>query len=166
MAYNIQPDGVLTHTADDGVIMEMIAEKSRMAYSASGLLGIPSSSNLGLAKKVESGLTFSALEKLSKATGLSIELLRIAVRITPRTMTRRRSENRLSPEESDRLVSVSRLMAMTFELFEGNKARALKWFTSPKRALGGRSPLETASTEVGSREVENLIGRLEHGVFS
>ena len=146
--------------------MVLIAEKTRTLYSAGRLLGINSSSNLGLAKKVESGLTFSALEKLSKGTGLSIDSLRVAVRITPRTMTRRRSENRLSPEESDRLVSVSRLMALTFELFEGNKAAALRWFTSPNLALGSRSPLETASTEVGSREVENLIGRLEHGVFT
>lgn len=146
--------------------MALVAEKKRAAYSASRLLGIAPGSNLSLAKRVESGLTFSALEKLSRVSGLSMDNLRVAVRIAPRTMTRRRSENKLSPEESDRLVSVSRLMALTFELFEGNKTGALHWFTSPKRALGSRSPLETASTEVGSREVENLIGRLEHGVFS
>jgi uncharacterized protein (DUF2384 family) len=34
------------------------------------------------------------------------------------------------------------------------------------RALGGRSPLDFAQTEPGAREVENVIGRLEHGVFS
>ena len=32
--------------------------------------------------------------------------------------------------------------------------------------LGDVSPLEYAKTEVGAREVENLLGRIEHGVFS
>jgi len=36
----------------------------------------------------------------------------------------------------------------------------------PNRALGNLSPLEMAATETGAREVENLMGRLEHGVFS
>ena len=65
-----------------------------------------------------------------------------------------------------RLVSVSRLLAQTFELFEGNAEAGLHWFQSPNRALGGLSPIEAAATETGTREVENLIGRLEHGVFT
>jgi putative toxin-antitoxin system antitoxin component (TIGR02293 family) len=42
----------------------------------------------------------------------------------------------------------------------------LHWLNSPNHGLGGRTPLQMAQTEAGSREVENLIGRLEHGVFS
>lgn len=146
--------------------MSLILENYGPAYSAAKLLGLNSPNNFRLAKKVEAGLNFSAFENLSKSSGLSVEKLRVAVRITPRTMTRRRNENKLSAEESDRLVSVSRLLAQAFELFEGNKVSAIRWMSSPKRAFGGLSPLEMASTEVGSREVENLLGRLEYGVYS
>ena len=146
--------------------MSLVLEKNRPVFTAAKLLGINSSDNLRLARQVESGLNFASLERLSRSTGLSMDRLRVAVRITPRTMTRRRSEKKLSPEESDRLVSVSRLLALAFELFEGDREAAVRWFTSPNRALAMRSPLETASTEVGSREVEYLIGRLEHGVYS
>jgi putative toxin-antitoxin system antitoxin component (TIGR02293 family) len=52
------------------------------------------------------------------------------------------------------------------ELFEGDVAGAVRWLASAKRALGGQAPLTYSRTEVGAREVENLIGRLEHGVFS
>jgi putative toxin-antitoxin system antitoxin component (TIGR02293 family) len=134
--------------------------------SMKSLLGIDTADNLKLAKKVESGLPFDAFERVGRVSGLPLESLRTAVRIAPRTLTRRRQENRLSPEESDRLVSVSRLLSLTIELFEGDIQAALDWFTSKNRALGGISALEAASTEVGSREVEALIGRLEHGVFS
>ena len=136
------------------------------AYSVEKLLGIKTADNLKLAERVEAGFSFDALERLGKTTGLPLERLRVAVRITPRTLTRRKKEKKLSPEESDRLVSVSRLLAQTFELFEGNEEAGIRWFTSPNRALDGQSPLEVAATETGTREVENLIGRLEHGVFT
>jgi len=143
-------------------------EKSskQTAYSVEKLLGIKTADNLKLAERVEAGFSFDALERLGKTTGLPLERLRVAVRITSRTLTRRKKEKKLSPEESDRLVSVSRLLAQTFELFEGNEEAGMRWFTSPNRALGGQSPLEVAATETGTREVENLIGRLEHGVFT
>lgn len=147
-----------------GTLEKVILPQSK--YTAEKLLGIASVDNLRLAKKIEAGFSFGALERLGKTTGLPLELLRVAVRITPRTLTRRRHEKKLSPEESDRLLSVSRLLAQTFELFEGDKMVANHWFVSPNRALGMTSPIELAATEIGAREVENLIGRLEHGVFT
>ena len=45
-----------------------------------------------------------------------------------------------------------------------NNAR--QWLTSPQYGLGGAVPLEYAETEVGAREVEDLLGRIEHGVYS
>jgi putative toxin-antitoxin system antitoxin component (TIGR02293 family) len=150
--------------------MPIVSEKTKLSaqsrYTVEKLLGIKTADNLKLAERVEAGFSFDALERLSKTTGLPLERLRVAVRITPRTLTRRKKEKKLSPEESDRLVSVSRLLAQTFELFEGNEEAGIRWFTSPNRALGGQSPLEVAATETGTREVENLIGRLEHGVFT
>lgn len=149
-------------------IMSTALEKNRSSrpYTAGKLLGIKVANNLKMVQKIESGLPFGTFERLGRVTGLPLDRLRVAVRITPRTLTRRKNENKLSPEESDRLVSVSRLLAQAFELFEGNKAAAVRWFTSPNRALGMKIPLEVAATEVGAREVEDLIGRLEHGVFS
>ncbi len=146
--------------------MSVVRQKTFATYSVQKLLGLKTVDNFRLSRQVESGFGFDTFERLSKSTGLSMDKLRLAIRISPRTMTRRKIEKRLSPQESDRLVSVSRLLAQAFELFEGNKPSAIRWFISPKRAFGGLSPLEMASTEVGSREVENLIGRLEYGVYS
>jgi uncharacterized protein (DUF2384 family) len=38
--------------------------------------------------------------------------------------------------------------------------------TRPARALDGQTPLDFAGTEAGAREVESLIGRLEHAVYT
>lgn len=135
-------------------------------YSMKKLLGVNVSDNINLIEKIEKGLPFNAFVRLGRNTGISLDNLRVAVGIKPRTLTRRRQSKKLTSEESDRLVSVYRLLAQTLELFEGNQDAARRWFTSSNRALGGRSPLEVSATETGTREVENLIGRLEHGVFT
>jgi putative toxin-antitoxin system antitoxin component (TIGR02293 family) len=72
----------------------------------------------------------------------------------------------LQPDESDRLLRVSRVFARAIELFEGDDRAARHWLSTPQRALGGAVPLTLAKTKVGAREVERLVGRLEHGVFS
>ena len=59
-----------------------------------------------------------------------------------------------------------RVFGKALELFEGDARAAERWLSSPRRALGGATPLELARTEDGAGEVEALIGRLEHGVFS
>ena len=83
-----------------------------------------------------------------------------------RTMTRRKSEGRFLPEESDRLLRAARLFGKTLELFEGDRDAATEWLTTAQSALGGGVPLDLARSEVGAQEVERLVGRLEHGVFA
>lgn len=59
---------------------------------------------------------------------------------------------------------VARVIARAIELFEGDRAAARIWLTTHHRALGDHTPLEFAKTDVGAIEIENLIGRLEHGI--
>lgn len=130
------------------------------------LLGIKSSNTIHLVRAIERGFSFGTLEKVRRETGLPLERLASSIGVSPRTLSRRKKEKKLTAAESDRLVSVSRLLTQAVELFEGDKEKAFRWFVQPNRALGNSTPLEMAATETGAREVENLIGRLEHGVFS
>ena len=47
----------------------------------------------------------------------------------------------------------------------GNPKSAVEWLTSPKRMLGGDTPLEHACTHEGATDVIDFIGRIEHGIF-
>jgi putative toxin-antitoxin system antitoxin component (TIGR02293 family) len=86
--------------------------------------------------------------------------------IPPRTLQRRKATGRLEPDESDRLLRLSRVYGKAIELFEGNNRATLDWLQSPLPALDGASPLSMTKTEPGAHEVERLIDRLEYGVFS
>lgn len=135
-------------------------------FTINNLLGIEATDTAQLVREIERGFEFGTLERVRRATGLPLDQLATSIGISPRTLTRRKKNSKLKAWESDRLVSISRLLASALELFEGDAEKASRWFIAPNRALGDVSPLEMAATETGAREVENLIGRLEHGVFS
>jgi putative toxin-antitoxin system antitoxin component (TIGR02293 family) len=128
------------------------------------LLGIRAHSVLALTERVEQGLSYKALERFQKTVGLSMDRVAELVQIPPRTLSRRKDRGKLKPDESDRLLRVSRIYARALELFEGSTEATTTWLSAPLTALGGHSPFDFARTELGAREVENVIGRLEYGV--
>lgn len=123
-------------------------------------------SGLLLIESVEKGFSFATFERIVKEYSFTVQDLANTIGISQRTLTRRKIEKKLSKFESDRLVSVARMLTQATELFENDKEKTLRWLNVQNRGLGGRTPLQMAQTETGLREVENLIGRLENGVFS
>jgi len=130
------------------------------------LLGLETFDSPQLLRSVQRGLPYSAFERLVANTSLPSDDALLLVNIPQRTLTRRKREGRFHQDESDRLVRASRIFARTLRLFEGDREAAKHWLSEPQRALGGEVPLVMARTEVGALEVERLIGRLEHGVFT
>jgi putative toxin-antitoxin system antitoxin component (TIGR02293 family) len=129
-------------------------------------LGVTATDTSELIRRIEAGLAFTALQRLDKHTGLGLSMLASIVGIPERTLARRKASGKLSPEESERLIRISRIFEQTMDLFDNELAAAVRWLTSPKKALDNQQPIQYARTELGAREVENLLGRLEYGVFS
>ena len=136
------------------------------AIPGTKLLGIKVRRQSELVGKVKAGFRFEHLLQLEEQSGLTRERICQFAGIAPRTLARRQRTGQLTSEESDRLLRSARIFEMVVDLFEGDEDEARRWLLAPSKALGGVSPLEFTSTEVGAREVENLIGRLQHGVFT
>jgi len=152
---------------DRQVESETVAEAGGgAAVSDAELLGIGARDVSSLLQEVDAGFDFSSFTRLQKAMDVPRYQLAELVRIKPRTLTRREVEGKLHPDESERLLRAARLFQKAIELFEGDAAAARTWLTTSNRALSGKRPIDLARTEPGAREVENLIGRLEHGVFT
>ncbi|MFQ5485524.1 MAG: antitoxin Xre/MbcA/ParS toxin-binding domain-containing protein [Desulfobacterales bacterium] len=128
------------------------------------LLGLKTFNTSKLLERIRRGFSYNAWERFMRNTTLSKDEAMNLVQITSRTLQRRKEEGQLHPDESDRLLRATRIYAETLGLFEGNAEHARRWLTSPQPALGGSTPLDYAATELGAREVEDLIGRLEHGI--
>jgi putative toxin-antitoxin system antitoxin component (TIGR02293 family) len=83
-----------------------------------------------------------------------------------RTLQRKRTDNaRLSFHVSDRLARVARLLVRTEEAI-GDASRGRRWLAQPNRALGGERPLDLLDSDAGTHAVEQILGRIEHGVYS
>ena len=128
-------------------------------------LGLEGSSSLARMRKAQSGLPVSAFHRFARTSGVSREALARAIHVSLRTVQRRdESGGRLDPGPSERLVRLAELYARASDVI-GDDALARQWMQTPRDAFGGRTPFELAGSELGAREVEDLLLRVEHGVF-
>lgn len=116
-------------------------------------------------REIENGLPVSFFTAIRKDLGITDKELAEVIRVPKSTLAVRKKQGRFSFEESERMYRVQRLLQKAGEVF-ADLEMARTWLKEKAFGLGGVSPLEFAKTEVGAREVENLLGRLEHGVFS
>ncbi len=114
---------------------------------------------------LKKGYPISVFEQLKERLAISEKELADIVNIAQRTLARRKKEGRLQTDESERILRIVRLFDRAVEVF-GGEMQARDWFRKPNFGLGELSPLKFADTEPGAREVEDLLGRLEYGVFT
>lgn len=111
---------------------------------------------------IREGLPTSVADEAVAAGRLTAaELDRLA--IPRKTLAHRRALGRLTPEQSDRLVRILRLIGTAEDTF-ADPARAHAWLRRPTTALGGEAPLDLLDTDPGCRQVETLLGQIAHGI--
>ena len=115
--------------------------------------------------RVKEGLPFRSLESVRARLRLSVPEAASVLQMPARTLARRRSSRKLAADESDRLYRLARVAAQAFGVF-GTEDKASTWLRRPNRALNNERPLRLLDTDVGARQVEDILGRIAHGVVS
>jgi putative toxin-antitoxin system antitoxin component (TIGR02293 family) len=119
-----------------------------------------------LAELIRKGLPAGSLAVLGEKLDLKNAALSRKLGIPQRTLTRRLSQHsRLTAAESDRTVRLARVYATAVAMI-GNTEKAAAWLRTPNRALGGEVPIDQLDTDLGAKEVENILGRIAYGVYS
>jgi putative toxin-antitoxin system antitoxin component (TIGR02293 family) len=113
--------------------------------------------------RIRQGLPYRSLESLRQRLRLSIPEAADVLHMPARTMARRRQARKLDPVESDRLYRIARVAGQAVSVF-GTEEKATIWLQRPNRALGGERPIRLLDTDVGARQVEDVLGRIEHGI--
>lgn len=111
------------------------------------------------------GLPYAAFEAVLSVLQLNTSTLVELIGASSRTMSRRKQTRLLSPTESDRLYRVARVTLEAADTF-GSLEKARMWLHRPNQALGGEAPLSQLDTEIGERQIEVLLGRIAHGIYS
>ena len=110
-----------------------------------------------LIQVMEVGLPMTELTDLQSSLDVTNERLAPMLGISKATFHRRKGAgSKLNPAVSDRVVRYARLLGKAIKVF-GDIEDAKQWLNSAQFGLGGAVPLDYAKTEVGAREVENLL---------
>jgi putative toxin-antitoxin system antitoxin component (TIGR02293 family) len=116
-------------------------------------------------REIERGLPLSTLEEFSAYSGIAVKDL-LEVVIPARTLKHRRQRQEpLNLDESDRLARVARLWELGVKVF-GDPDKARRWLTKPKMRFEERSPLTMMHTDLGSRQVEEMLIQIDEGMFA
>lgn len=120
---------------------------------------------LRLADRVAAGYPTRAVDDVINS-GLVEPGVMYGIVVSRRTLAdRKQKEKPLSPEQSDRLARVLRVYARAEEAI-GDVSRASRWLHKENRALEGKRPVDLLGTDAGTRAVERVLGRIEHGIVS
>ena len=117
-----------------------------------------------LSAAIREGFPHEAINAIT-ARGLSVQEVASSLDLSLRSLQRRKSQGRLAQYESDRLYRLARLVSLAAN-FLGDRKTAIDWLKSPNHALGGAAPLAMVDTELGARQVENVLGRIGYGGVS
>jgi putative toxin-antitoxin system antitoxin component (TIGR02293 family) len=118
-----------------------------------------------LREAVRAGLPLVALRSLQESLQLSREGLSRMLSMPERTMARRQKQARLTADESDRLIRAARVMANAKRVL-GSRDKAAHWLRTANRALDGAAPVSLLDTDIGAEQVSEILGRIEHGIYS
>ena len=132
-------------------------------FITSEQLAHPTDENtLAMATLVRAGLPVESVDALVERGVISSAELD-AIILPRRTLAHRRAIGRLTPEQSDRVVRLSRIVVLAQETF-GSADKAATWLRRKTKVLAGEAPLTMLDTEPGAHQVEVLLGRITHGI--
>src|SRR5271163_3491195 len=123
-----------------------------------GVVGAEVAPGLGVVGLVRRGLPIGTVQFVLNSGRLTLAELDQVV-LPRRTLAHRKKLGTLTPEQSDRLIRVARVLAAAEATF-GSQQKAGSWLRRPTTALQGERPLHLLDTDEGTREVENLLGRI------
>jgi len=123
-------------------------------------------SKLRLIQRVRDGVLFTDLSRFIQSIGMSQEEASAAFHIPPRTLARRKEmAGRMAAVEGERMLRYARVLAQAQDTL-GSLEKARSWLNLGNRSLGGVTPLSLLDTDIGAQAVQDVLGRIEYGVFS
>lgn len=85
--------------------------------------------------------------------------------LSQRTISRMADDQLLPPQSAEVIISIMRTFQRAVEVFESEEM-AHKWLKTALPVLGNQTPLQAVSNRFGAELVLDLLGRIEHGVYS
>jgi putative toxin-antitoxin system antitoxin component (TIGR02293 family) len=110
------------------------------------------------------GISMGEFKKIQEYTSLTTKEISEILPVSERQLVRYKDDHVLRKDISSHLIQLVELFERGFEVFGNDKFK--KWIRSEVRALGSNRPVELLDTPIGIQMVTDILGRIEHGVYS
>lgn len=126
----------------------------------------PVCSEFDLIKMVASGVTKGSIDQLASDLGISRKsMAENILNVSVKTMERKSAEDKLDKKTSSHAIEIARVMQHALQVFEGEE-KMKRWVNRENKALNGMKPIELFDTLTGLNLVNDILGRIEEGVYS
>jgi putative toxin-antitoxin system antitoxin component (TIGR02293 family) len=116
-------------------------------------------------ERLNLGISKAELETLKTRTALDYDKLARLLSVTRATLINKVGAEKFNITLSERILGVADIYSYGYDVFE-DEVIFNQWMFKENRALGGKTPYEVCNNQFGREEVKNIIGRIEHGVYS
>jgi len=112
------------------------------------------------------GISKASAESVISYTGMSKKtFVEDILNLSIKTLERKQGDDKLDKRTSSLVIEVARVLEHTYQVF-ADKEKVHRWLSKPNNALHGESPLSLFSTPTGIGMVEDVLTRIEEGVYS
>jgi putative toxin-antitoxin system antitoxin component (TIGR02293 family) len=118
-----------------------------------------------LIARSRAGVAHTDVRAIATVLALTIRELAVLLSMNERTMARRLVAGQLNKVESERLLLLIDLAAHGLRVFE-EQGKFNRWLRRPLEILEGQSPLQLLDTATGFQVIDQILGRIEYGVYS
>ena len=118
--------------------------------------------------RARQGIAVAEAARIMQTWSIPVVTFAALLGVSERQWSRARagdSDRLLSPVASDRLLRASQVFEHASAVFD-NDHDAVGWFSMPNHALSGQTPLSLMDTDAGVREVDDVLTRIEFGVYA
>lgn len=170
---NYQANDAVTFVNEVAVAYETMSTKPlSVAHRSLELLGIGSvkqapviNNESDFIPMIREGIRKQSMQNLMEVTGITAIEMSVLVRTSDRTLRRYTAQQKLNPEQSERLIELARLYSRGEEVF-GSLDSFKEWMDSTVMALGNKKPKTFLDTSLGIDMLINELGRIEYGIFA
>jgi len=122
-------------------------------------------SDLDLITISRRGLPKSAIITISNLLGISMEKMSDLIHISHRTIQRKSPDDLLNVYSTEQVLEIAQVISKGIEVFNSLEIFT-KWLHQDIRYLNFQKPLDYLDTSFGTKMILDILGRIEHGVYS
>ena len=126
----------------------------------------PIHSDFDLIKAGSEGISKASVDELAVHLGISRKsMAEDVLNLSVKTLERKALTDKLDKKTSSHALEIAKVMQHGYVVFE-DEEKLRRWINKENRALNGMKPLALFDTLTGLTMVNDILGRIEEGVYS